>query len=166
MGDLKAKLMEQARGLGICGAGFSEMRSLGEDALIDYYLRNPDWCMERDYPTLGFLRENFSASKLEEKGIFIDRTFRGEVLNDRQVYVFHNCKGTVKTGLNVEKQLIPMMYLANGCLMRFVGVGDVKPRRKEDRTKVPLYLFDMNTISARDNIFVKFVRHYHELILP
>lgn len=162
MQDLKEQLMEQAREKGICADGYNEMRLNDVDALISYYLANPDWCLERNYPTLPFLREHFS--NLEEKGVFVDMTFRGELLNDRQAYIFHNCKGTIKVGLNVEKANIPMLYLANGCRLKIQGVGEIVPRDKSDRTMVPIYIFGKNDVSAKDTKFVKFIHYKHDLI--
>lgn len=132
------------------------------DVLVDYYIANPDWCLERDYPTLPFLRENFSD--IESKGVFVDRKFNGELLNDLQAYVFHNCSGTVKVGLNVAKRIIPMLYIANRCRLRIVGAGEYRPHNESQRTEVPIYSFGKNDISAKDNVFVKFVHYNHDLI--
>lgn len=154
--------MEQARSKGICAEGYGTMRVDDIEALVDYYIENPDWAMERDFPTLPFLKEHFSD--IEEKGVFVGRTFHGETLNERQAYIFHNCRGTVKVGLNVEKGLIPMLYVANGCRVRFVGTGDYAPKRNEERTVVPIYSFGKNDISARDNKYVEFNRYKNELI--
>lgn len=154
--------MEQARLKGICVDGYSEMRTDNLDMLVDYYIKNPDWCLERDYPTLQFLKEHFS--NIEDRGVFVNKTFHGELLNDLQSYIFHNSKGTIKVGLNVDKAIIPMLYLANGCRLRIIGVGDWKPSRTKDRTLVPIYSFGRNDISAKDNVYVEFVHYKHNLI--
>lgn len=93
--------------------------------------------------------------------MYVDKTFNGELLNDKQIYVFHNCKGTIKVALNVEKAIIPMLYFANRCRLKVVGIGDVKPIH---RTEVPVYTFGKNDISARDNAYVKFNRYKNDLI--
>lgn len=157
MNTLKEKLMLEARAKGICAEGYGTMRVDDIDALVDYYIENPDWALERDYPTLAVLKEHFSG--MGDKGVFVGRTFHGEVLNDLQAYIFHDCKGTVKVGLNVEKKIIPMLYVANGCRLRFVGVGDYAPRNPDERCIVPLYSFGRNDISARDNKYVMFNRY-------
>lgn len=161
MKEIRDKLMEEARCKGICEPGYEKMRCYSRDELIEYYIANPDWCMERNFPDLHTLIRRFSDCK--EKGIYIGETFHGEVLNERQAYIFHNCKGTVKVGLNVEKGIIPMLYVANGCRIRFVGVGDIVPARKQ-RSIVPVYIFGDNDVSARDNKYVVFNRHKSELI--
>lgn len=157
--ELKQKLMEEARRKGICGDGYRYMRNCDRDRLIDCYVTNPDWCMERDYPTLPFLRENFSD--IEDKGVFVDKTFHGETLNVLQAYIFHNCKGTIKVGLNTEKAIIPMLYLANGCRLRIIGAGDYVPKKPSD---VPIYTFGKNDVSAKNNKYVTFRLYKNELI--
>lgn len=162
MGYLKQQLMEDARRKGICAEGYSHLRNGDADMLVDYYIQNPDWCLERDYPSLSFLTENFC--NIEGKGVYVGKTFHGELLNDRQTYIFHNCRGHVRVGLNTDKAIIPMLYIANGCKIRFVGTGDYKPGRGGQRTVVPVYIFGRNDVSARDNAYVRFVHYRQEVI--
>ena len=103
---------------------------------IGLYKRTIDWALEEGYPGMDTLRKYFTGCEMF--GIYIDKHFDGEVLKDHQVYVFHNCTGTIKTGLNLEKQLIPMLYFANGCEMSVVGNGE--------SVRVPLYVFGTNNI--------------------
>lgn len=159
MKNLKEELMAAAREKGICVDGYGEMRVDDMDALVDYYTRHPDWCMKRDFPSLRVLKEHFSD--VEGKGVFVGKTFHGELLNDLQAYIFHNCKGAIKVGLNVDKGIIPMLYLANGCRLRICGVGDIVPKKASE---VPVYTFGRNDVSARDNKYVKFNMYRDELI--
>lgn len=118
--------------------------------MVDYYVANPDWCLERNFPDMQTLREHFAD--MRNKGVFVDQTFHGELLNDLQAYVFHNCKGTIKVGLNVEKGIAPMIYIANGCRLFVVGVGPVT----KEPTQIPIHTFGKNDLSARSNRRVKF----------
>lgn len=113
--ELKERLMSDARSGGICAEGYSLMRSYDRDELIAYYLECPDWCMERNFPSLELLRREFSD--IEDKGVYVGRTFNGEVFSEKQVYIFHDCKGTIKVAMDYENAVIPMMYFANGCDM-------------------------------------------------
>lgn len=162
MENLKEILMEQARAKGICADGYREMRADEIDRLVDFYIENPDWCLERDFPSMEMLREHFAD--LEDKGVFVGKTFNGELLNDKVAYVFHGCKGTVKVGLNVEKGIIPMLYVANRSRLRFVGVGDYDPQNPRDRSVVPVYSFGKNDISAHENRYVRFNRFKNDLL--
>lgn len=158
---IKDILIAAAQDKKICEPGYERMLTCDIDGLVDYYLEMPDWCIERDFPDFATLKEHFSDC--EDKGVFVGRTFHGELLNERQTYIFHGCKGTIRVGLNVEKAIIPMLYLANGCRLRIVGVGDVKPK-KYKRSVVPVYVFGKNDVSARDNAYVKFTRYKQKML--
>jgi len=149
--DIKNLLMTIARTKGICLDGYRTMRTSTTDALVAYYLAHPDWCIERNFPPLPILKSRFCG--FEDKGVYVGKAFDGEVLNDLQVYVFHNCKGTIRTGLNVDKAIIPMMYFANDCEMLIEGIGEFRLNKP---TAVPLYIFGSNAITANDNDFVRF----------
>jgi hypothetical protein len=156
MNELKDKLITGARVKGICADGLKELHHASElSEMIDYYITNPDWCMERDFPDIDTLRAEFSD--IEDKGVFVDKVFNGELLNDRQVYIFHNCTGVIKVALNVEKAIAPMLYFANGCRLKIVGTGDAKPRVL---ATVPLYIFGDNKIVAQHNWYVRFAPYH------
>ena len=165
MKDIKNDLIHTARSKGICAEGFRKMlESEDVDALINYYVGNPDWCMERNFPDLETLREHFADAG--EKGVFVDKTFQGELLNDLQVYIFHNCKGTIKVNLNVEKAIIPMLYFANGCDMKVDVYTIPLPSgiKRRISIKTPIYIFGKNDVTAVSDENVKFTIYKHDLI--
>ena len=141
MNNLKQDLMSAARDKDICKDGYKEMRTRDINSLIDYYIANPDWCMERDFPDIHTLRENFG--NLGDKGIHVDKNFEGERLDGRLVYIFHNCTGKIRVGLNIDKAVIPMLYFGNGCDMDVLV---------EDDVIVPFYIIGDNDvrITGRD----------------
>lgn len=160
MNGLKDKLINVAHAKGICAEGYKQMLGSADvAAMVDFYVANPDWCLERSFPDLHMLTEQFAG--YEGKGVFVNKTFHGEVLNDLQTYVLHNCKGTIKVGLNVDKANIPMLYIANGCKLRIVGIGDVVPKNPSE---VPVYIFGKNDVSAKDNKYVNFTIYKNKLI--
>lgn len=148
------QLLATAKSKGVCKEGYERMSESDRNSLVDYYLEMPDWCLERGFPDLRTLSAHFADC--EDKGVYVNKVFHGELLNDLQTYIFHNCKGTIHVGLNVEKANIPMLYLSNGCRLRIVGVGDVKLKKPSE---VPVYTFGKNDVSARDNRYVKFIRY-------
>jgi len=123
---------------------------------IGLYKRMIDWALEEGYPTMDILREHFSES--EASGIYVDRHFDGEILDEHQVYVFHHCTGTIRTGLNLHKKMIPMMYFANGCDMRVEGTVKKDPLYS---VKVPLYVFGENRIEAVDGPDISCITYKH-----
>lgn len=143
--QLKETLMEAARSGGICVEGYGQMRGYDREGLIDYYIQNPDWAIERGFPSLELLRREFSD--IEDKGVFIDRTFDGEVLDKLQTYIFHDCKGTIKVAMDYENAVIPMLYFANGCKIR------VECEQKNDPAiNVPLYIAeDCKIVGAKSD---------------
>lgn len=97
------------------------------DTLTDFlrlYRRGADWAMEHNVPSLDMLRR-FPEERLDLHGIYIDREFNGETLWDKQIYILRNCRGTVRTGLNVEKRLSPIFYIADGSELTFESANDV-----------------------------------------
>lgn len=140
--------MKEAKDKGICVDGYRDMRGFDVDELVDYYIKNPDWCLERNFPSLDLLRENFSNQ--QHKGIFIDEDFEDNELKDNLVYVFHNCNGRINVGLNLEKSLIPMLYFANDC--------DIWVHC-EDSIKIPIYIFGHNVINTSGNATFHIFRH-------
>lgn len=107
--------------------------------VLALYKRGIDWCLENDSPSPALLRQY--KDDCEINGIFLDREFHGETLNDSQVYVFHHCSGTIRVGLNARKRIIPMLYFANGCSMTVEGDSPISVR-------VPIYIFGNNNIKA------------------
>ena len=152
----KSHLQQQARIHKMCADNRAYLNACGtkEDA-IRLYKQTIDWALEEDYPSLDFLRKEFSNCQGE--GVFIDQHFTGQPLSEHQVYVFHNCTGTIRVGLNLAKKIIPMCYFANGCDMTVLGFeGD---HFLPDR--VPLYIFGDNKINAENSnsIEVRIYKH-------
>ncbi len=157
--QLKEMLMEEARRGGICADGFREMRTDSIGELVDYYIANPDWCMERSFPSLDILHSEFSD--IEDKGVYVGKTFNGEVFSEKQVYIFHDCKGTIKVAMDYDNAVIPMLYFANGCNMT---ISCNQPNNPPIR--VPLYVTDEgdNSVDYIVGDNCEFVRHIIKLI--
>ena len=147
---LKESLMQEAKRDGICADGYSLMRGYDRDGLIAYYLANPDWCLERSFPNLEILRSEFSD--IEDMGVYVGRTFNGEVFDKKQTYVFHDCKGQIRVGWDMDNAVIPMLYFANGCDVEIVGCGQFNPVP----IQVPIYSFGENWIEAISDTEVNF----------
>lgn len=112
---------------------------------IELYKKTIDWALEEGYPSIETLRRDFSDC--EVAGVFVGKHFNGEVLDQQPVYVFHECTGTIRVGLNVGKRIIPMLYFANGCDMSVNGI-----KGSGLSVRVPLYVFGTdNRISAEQS---------------
>lgn len=141
----KNTLRREASAHGMCADFRADLETVDtkHDA-IALYKRCIDWAMEEGYPSLVTLRRDFSDCEVD--GVFIDKHFKGEVLIDNQVYVFHNCTGAIRTGLNAKRHIIPMLYFANGCDMDVKGIEG-----SAMQTRVPLYIFGQNRIGAEQS---------------
>lgn len=140
---MKETLMEDARRGGICAEGYGQMRGYDRDGLIDYYVQNPDWSIERGFPSIELLRREFSD--IEEKGVFVSKTFDGEVFDKLQTYIFHDCKGTIRVAMDYDNAVIPMLYFANGCNIRVEC-----EQKNSPAINVPLYIAeDCKVVGAK-----------------
>lgn len=157
--QLKETLMNDARRGGICAEGYAQMRAYDRDELIGFYVENPDWCMERNFPSLELLRREFSD--IEDKGVFVGRIFNGEVFDKLQTYIFHNCKGTIRVAMDYDNAVIPMLYFANGCDMQV----DCE-QSNEPPIFVPLYVVKQrgNKVQSANSGGCKFITHKIHLL--
>lgn len=157
--QLKETLMEDARRGGICAEGYGQMRGYDRDGLIGYYLANPDWSIERGFPSLELLRREFSD--IEDKGVYVGKTFDGEVFSEKQAYIFHDCKGAIRVAMDYDNAVIPMLYFANGCKIR------VECEQKNDPAiNVPLYIAEDCKVTGAKTDNCNFKRKAIKLIEP
>ena len=140
MTSWKEYLLRQARLNSMCTENIDALKACETKAdAIALYKKTIDWALEKNYPPVNFIRNEFGDC--EDLGIFVDKTFYGEVLNEHQCYVFHNCRGHIAVDINIEKKIIPMLYFANGCNISVSCVSEIR---------VPLYIFGENNIHADD----------------
>lgn len=145
--DWKRQVRREASAHHMCEENRTALSSITtKEEAVDLYKRTIDWALEEDYPCLDTLRKNFSDC--EEYGVFIGKHFNGEMLNDQQAYVFHQCTGEIRVGLNLQKRIIPMLYFANGCNM-IVKAAEGAPASFPLR--VPCYVFGQNRVVAEQS---------------
>lgn len=151
--ELKRLLRREASAHHMCEENRTALEAIESKAdAVALYKKTIDWALEENFPSLPALRRFFSDC--EDLGIYVDKIFHGEELKDHQVYVFHNCKGQIRTGINLEKSIIPMLYFANNCEMAVKSAGNF------GQIRVPLYIFGENSISAEDTEDISF-KFYH-----
>jgi hypothetical protein len=151
------QLRREASAHHMCAENRSALENISDKGeAIALYKKTIDWALEEGYPCMETLRSEFSGC--EAYGIFVDKVFHGERLDDQQVYVFHNCSGTIRTGLNVQKRIIPMLYFANGCNMDVKPISETAPK-----VRVPLYIFGPNRVNAEQSDNIECVTHKFEV---
>lgn len=152
--NAKDELLRQAREQGACEQGREVVRGYKRDKMIETYLRTIDWSLECGFPSMELMRREFSDC--EADGIYVDKTFDGELFAQKQVYVFHNCKGRIRVAMDYDNAVIPMLYFANGCEMEVICDQENTPA-----IKVPLYVVDDGScaIQAADTLGCEFRRY-------
>lgn len=153
MAPWKEYLLRQARLHSMCTENIEALKTCETKAeVVALYKKTIDWALEENYPPINFIRNEFGD--YEDLGIFVDKDFHGELLIEHQCYVFHNCRGHIRVGLNSSKAIIPMLYFANGCDMSIsrADTSRIMPIR------VPLYIYGENKIEAQDSNDIIFSR--------
>lgn len=113
MSNLSDKLLTKAVDAGLCAEHTTAWNSdWSHSDLVNYYKTNPNWCLERHFPSLDILQECFNDSLTKSMGVYVNSfvTLRATDL----CYVFNNCKVGVITsavtrlyfGLNTEAHII------------------------------------------------------------
>lgn len=135
---------------GVCDE-YAELARRAESVtdLVSLYKRGANWCLSEGVPSLDAIRAAAKADGIERYGVYVDREFHGEVLWDHGVYIFHHCTGTIATGLNVRRRIMPILYFANGSDMRVVSgnTGD----RLAIPARVPYFTYDTSRTEAEQS---------------
>lgn len=103
------------------------------------------WALQEKYPTKDDLLAFTSKETLAENGVYTNTEFNGERIDNHICCVFLNCKGRISTGLNVEKAIIPMLYLSDGSELE-ITVDDVL------RHPIPVELYYGSKISGNGKL--------------
>ena len=79
---------------------------------IRLYKNCISWALQERYPAKEDLLAFTSKEILAANGVFIDMEFDGERIDSHICCVFLGCRGWITTGLNIDKSIIPMLYLS------------------------------------------------------
>lgn len=126
---------------------------------IRLYKNCISWALQERYPTKEDLLAFASKETLAENGVYIDMEFHGERIDNHICCVFLNCTGKITTGLNVEKAIIPMLYLCEDSSLEIqVDEGLLNPipvelyyGSKVGGNRTCLAVKDCNKLTAKDN---------------
>lgn len=72
------------------------------------------WVLLERYPAKAEMLSFADKETWAKNGVYIDTEFDGERIDSHVCCVFIGCKGHIKTGLNLKKQIIPKLYLSEG----------------------------------------------------
>lgn len=133
--DLSEELLQLACDANLCNQFQREWKDRDKIGLVQFYKENPDWCLERQYPTLDYLERNFNSEEVRKEGVYVSIFVDGDIL-DEQVYIFVNCTGTAYIKFDAKKKIFPMIYLSEGSRMTFIVDGSSTPFQLYDNSKV------------------------------
>lgn len=151
--------MNEASNLGICEDGLAILNNQSnKDEMVDYFMRNPDWCLERNYPNIDLLKSEFGD--MQHKGLYVGQKLEGVMCKSLPVYVFVGCSGTIFVEMDYEQGIIPMLYFSGGCRV----IVRCKQKNPNGAIKVPVYSFGRNDLSLRSNYDARYIHHKNAML--
>ncbi len=96
MDNLSILLRNQARDMGLCNKWFSEWADeSAPHTLIDKFKRGLDFCIERNWPSVKFIRSNFDSALLHNNLIYIDEHINLSEAPSGIYVINGDCSGTL-----------------------------------------------------------------------
>lgn len=135
--NLKELLLKEAGANNLCDRMTQQFIEKDPLSIVRIWKLEPDWGLERRFPSLGYLEKFFNTEQIREKGIFVSQNIDNLVLED-QVYIFINCTGYATVKFNPEKAIFPMIYLSQGSKMSFIVDGSSSPFQLYDNSQVKI----------------------------
>ena len=71
MENVSEELKERAISLGLCKQWTSEWNNEDKDSLCEKYVKGIDFCIEHDYPSIEYMKNNFDGV-MQNHGIFVN----------------------------------------------------------------------------------------------
>lgn len=96
MNNLSETLKQQAVDLGLCRPWTEAWGDCDQQELIDKFIKGIDFCLERNWPTPGFIKTNFDRALLNANLIFVDEHIS---LDDAPsgIYILNGeCTGSIR----------------------------------------------------------------------
>lgn len=89
------ELKEQAMRLDACKVGLADWNNPSDEELITRYFRHIDFCIEHDYPSVEYIKKNFSKDVLHKGGVWVDEQVAE--LNKSHCAINGKCYGKIRT---------------------------------------------------------------------
>lgn len=95
--ELSLTLRDMAGAIGACEQIMNQWKDSDDvDTLLDRYIRTLDFAIDKDFPPLDFIVENFDIADLHKHNIFINEEVQLKDA-DHGIYVFlGSCSGSVR----------------------------------------------------------------------
>lgn len=96
MENLSETLKQQAVDLGLCKPWTEAWGECDQQTLIDKYKKGIDFCLDRDWPSNGFIKANFDRDLLNANLIFVDEYLDFDMMPSGVYIINGECTGTIK----------------------------------------------------------------------
>lgn len=96
--ELSSTLKSMGRAMGMCDKFYDKWADgMGIDDIIDMYAAGFDFCCQKDFPPLDFIRRNFNREDLHRHKIYVDEEvhLKGE---SGSYFFLGACKGDISFG--------------------------------------------------------------------
>lgn len=94
--ELSVTLKDMGRAMGMCDKFYDRwVDGMDVDTLLDMYLRGLDFCVEKDFPPLDFIRRNFGVDDLHRHHIYLDEEVHLEGVSGDYIFLGH-CTGCIR----------------------------------------------------------------------
>lgn len=107
------KIREAARKAGLCDEHYKSWDiNWSISDMVDYFMRNPNWCMQTRFPSIDMFKKYGDGNELCKKGVFVDMavTTRAVLSN----YIFLKCF------VGVICDNVCSMYFRDGCKAKII----------------------------------------------
>lgn len=79
--NISEDLKKQAIGFGLCEDWTNEWANPSKDELLKKYVRGIDFCIEHNYPSCYYMKDNFDGI-MQKYGVFVDDVVDGKNYNE------------------------------------------------------------------------------------
>lgn len=117
--ELSKHLLNTAKSAGLCTEHQSSWKDRSVAAFVEYYKANPDWCIERQYPSYDLLSKEFNSEDVRKQGVYVGQDGLDISLTEPEglpIYIFNQCSGT----LIAEGWTAPKVYIALGSKIKII----------------------------------------------
>lgn len=94
MENVREKLILEAERLGACRKGLRNL-PLTIPGIVQRWKENIDFALEKDFPSVDFIKENFDAKLLRDNLVYVDEHLNIEDAPNGVYMLNGNCTGTI-----------------------------------------------------------------------
>lgn len=148
--ELSIAIREIGLAHGMCGEYSGKWREdYTQDELIGLFVSGQDFCIEHDFPPLGFIKDNFSKDVLDAHHIYID--YKGELeITESGTYIF---LGDGDVTAVISGFAVADIYARHNTILRTISMENAKVfvTMCDNSSFHGAEVYDSSTIKAYNN---------------